>query len=182
MVEIILSLLALLFVLATVLPLIEHDQWWIRIFDFPRGQIAIGGVLVTLAYALFTDWAALRTLDYVVLALLTFSVAYQGYRMLPYTRVWPKQSQWADEVRPEQTLSLLIANVLMTNRDASRLISLIRDYDPDLVLTVETDDWWAEQLEIIEDDYPHTVKEPLPNTYGMLLYSRLALDDPEAEL
>src|SRR5690606_36589012 len=52
-------------------------------------------------------------------------------------------------------------------------------HDPDLILTVETDGWWAERLRMLDDAYPHTVKVPLDNTYGMLLHSRLELIEPE---
>ncbi len=50
---------------------------------------------------------------------------------------------------------------------------------PDLVLTLEPDGWWERELRVLEDDYPHTLKAPLDNRYGMLLHSRLELVEPE---
>ena len=44
--------LALFFILATLLPLIPLGHWWIRIFDFPRGQIAVSGVVILVIYAI----------------------------------------------------------------------------------------------------------------------------------
>lgn len=34
-------------------------------------------------------------------------------------------------------------------------------------------------MDVIEEDYPHQIKAPLENTYGMLLYSRLPLKNGE---
>jgi endonuclease/exonuclease/phosphatase (EEP) superfamily protein YafD len=57
----------------------------------------------------------------------------------------------------------------------------VRDADPDVILAVETDDWWRAQLADLERTHPHTVQRPQGNTYGMLLYSRLELIDPRVE-
>lgn len=50
---IVLVALALLVVIATALPLLRLDQWWIRILDFPRGQIAVVGLVVLALYLYF---------------------------------------------------------------------------------------------------------------------------------
>jgi endonuclease/exonuclease/phosphatase (EEP) superfamily protein YafD len=76
-------------------------------------------------------------------------------------------------------ISLMVANVLMYNRDASRLLGHIKNLEPDIVLAVETDDWWLSQLERIEAEFPFTCHAPLPNTYGMLVFSRLPLREPQ---
>jgi endonuclease/exonuclease/phosphatase (EEP) superfamily protein YafD len=67
----------------------------------------------------------------------------------------------------------------MYNRDASRLLGHIKNLEPDIVLAVETDDWWLSQLERIEAEFPFTCHAPLPNTYGMLVFSRLPLREPQ---
>ena len=40
-----------------------------------------------------------------------------------------------------------MANVLIDNRDASSLLSLVEEIDPDLLLLLETDAWWDRELE-----------------------------------
>ena len=67
----------------------------------------------------------------------------------------------------------------MYNRDASRCLGHIRHLRPDMVLAVETDDWWLSQLRGIAADYPYTCHAPLSNTYGMLVFSRLPLREPQ---
>ncbi|WP_310395088.1 endonuclease/exonuclease/phosphatase family protein [Hymenobacter sp.] len=164
---------------ATLLPLLRQTAWWIRVFDFPRLQI-VAGLLLSLAATLALPaprWAA-HTWFVVALGL---ALVYQASRIWPYTPLHRRQV--ADASRPaddnDNHLSIMVANVLMYNRDASRLLGHITHFRPDIVLAVETDDWWLSQLERIETEYPHTCHAPLPNTYGMLVFSRLPLREPQ---
>jgi endonuclease/exonuclease/phosphatase (EEP) superfamily protein YafD len=67
--------------------------------------------------------------------------------------------------------------VLYDNREVDALRNLIRDKDPDIILLSESTQWWLEQLDGLEDDYPYTLFQPQENHYGMLLYSRLELEE-----
>jgi len=50
--------------------------------------------------------------------------------------------------------------------------------NPDVVLLVETDAWWDGRLEPLNERYPHSVRHPQENGYGLHLHSRLELIDP----
>lgn len=171
--------LAVFFITATVLPFIRHEAWWIRIFDFPRAQIAIAGILITIVYVLV--WDTKNVLEDVVLGVLLLCVGYQIVKMYPYTAFASHQVSQAEEINDSTTLSVLIANVLMTNRESNAFLALVNQYDPDVVLTLETDDWWSEQLAPLDAEYSYVVKMPLPNTYGMILHSRKDLIDPQVK-
>ncbi len=171
--------LAAMLVVATLLPLWRHDAWWVRACDFPRAQIVVLGLILTLGYLALPGP---RTgLEKAVLALVGLSLAFQVYQIHPYTPAAREQVLRSTAPPPGASLSLLMANVLMDNRRADRLLDLVRRWSPDVVLTVETDDWWEERLRVLEDDYPFTVKKPLSNTYGMLLHSRTELIEPEVK-
>ena len=43
--------------------------------------------------------------------------------------------------------------------------------DPDLILLTEPDLLWTKSLIELDDRYPYSIKEPLANTYGMILLS-----------
>jgi endonuclease/exonuclease/phosphatase (EEP) superfamily protein YafD len=159
-------------VVATALPLLRADAWWIRWFDFPRLQILAAGMLLLGAAPFYAD-------HYLFLGLLGAAVAYQAYMMFPYTPLAPRQVQRSRRAAPESTVRLLFANVLMPNRNSARLRELIRDTDPDLVLAVEADEWWRGELHHLAEARPHAVEHPRDNTYGMLLYSRLELLEPK---
>jgi endonuclease/exonuclease/phosphatase (EEP) superfamily protein YafD len=176
-VETLLVVIGLSMVAATLLPLSRGDAWWIRIFDFPRIQI---GFLLAATLAAHLVWRGggglwSNLFDAALLACL----AYQCYSMFPYTRLARRQVEQSRLAEPEARVSLLFANVLMTNRESGRLRETIRRADPDIILAVEADEWWRGQLAGFEETHPHTVLRPQDNTYGMLLYSRLELLGPE---
>lgn len=177
-VKILLVAIGLAMIAATALPLIRKRAWWIRIFDFPRLQILAVMLVVTLAWLPFVDGSSFSLL---FLGALLVSLGYQGFMMFPYTIFARRQVQRSERATTESTMRLLFANVLMTNRNAARLKKIIREADPDLVLAVEADSWWREQLAFLRESHPHAVEHPRDNTYGMLLYSRLALVDPQVK-
>jgi endonuclease/exonuclease/phosphatase (EEP) superfamily protein YafD len=169
--------LGAIFVAATLLPFSRHEAWWIRACDFPRLQIATGlaGVLVLVLIA--GDPGA-RADQLLMLALLA-CLAYQLAVILPYTRLWRPEMLGSASSPAERRLSLLVVNVLMTNREADRLLALVREHAPDLILALEVDDWWCERFAAVADEYPCRIVHPLDNTYGMLFFARLELIDPE---
>ncbi|WP_246202851.1 endonuclease/exonuclease/phosphatase family protein [Fulvivirga lutimaris] len=99
--------------------------------------------------------------------------------ILPYTPLWPKEVQYCNKFDPEKSLSILSSNVLTPNRNTTALIKLVKKYQPDVLVTLESDQWWQDQLKELESDMPFTVKCPLDNLYGMHLYSKLPLHDQE---
>jgi endonuclease/exonuclease/phosphatase (EEP) superfamily protein YafD len=173
---ILLYLTGLVCVVVTLLPLSRHEAWWIRACDFPRLQIvaASGAVLAALiASGMTRDIAGLL----LALALLG-CMAWQLVAILPFTRLWRVEVPASRASSGDRTLSLLVVNVLMSNRQADELLALIRAHAPDLVLAVETDRWWCDQLERLQD-FAFKLAHPLDNTYGLLLLSKLELVEPQ---
>lgn len=169
-------LVGALLIAATVLPLWRHQGWWVRVFDFPRLQIAAGLLLVAGAHALIVDGGFGA---YAFRAALMLCLALQLWRMVPYTRLVSRQVQDGTRPTARNGIRLMFANVLQSNRDAHRLLELTRENDPDVILALETDAWWAQALSGLATTHPHKVLRPQDNTYGMVLYSRLELVDPQ---
>ena len=169
--------LGAIFVAATLLPFSRHEAWWIRACDFPRLQIATGlaGVLVLVLIAGDPGAPA----DQLLMLALLACLAYQLAVILPYTRLWRPELLASATSPAERRLSLLVVNVLMSNRKADRLLALVREHAPDLILALEVDDWWCERFAAVADEYPCRIVHPLDNTYGLLFYARLELVGPE---
>ncbi|MGH7964339.1 MAG: endonuclease/exonuclease/phosphatase family protein, partial [Candidatus Binatia bacterium] len=173
----VLIVLSLVFITATVLPFLRSDEWWIRMFDFPRTQTAIGGLLTITLFLPLWDRGSITVSG--ILALLVLCVLYQGYKMYPYTFLAAKQVLTSDRHNTDSSFSLLISNVLRDNRNVKRYLEIVQEADPDILVAAETDHWWTEQLSVLDEGYDYRVTYPLGNCYGMLLYSRLKLVDPD---
>jgi endonuclease/exonuclease/phosphatase (EEP) superfamily protein YafD len=173
--DLILTLLGTLMIVATLLPFARLDDWWIRIFDFPRLQIAVMSSLVGVVSMLVREDAGLA--ENLWLAALSACTLYQAYRMFPYTPLHAKQVQDSRRCDPDASLSVLCANVLMSNRNAPGLAGLIEENDPDLIFMAETDAWWQQAMQHLETTHPYHLQQPQDNTYGLLLFSRLELLD-----
>ncbi|HCI31722.1 MAG TPA: endonuclease, partial [Psychrobacter sp.] len=96
---------------------------------------------------------------------------------------WKKEVQKAKN-KPEgeaHQLKIMVSNVLTPNNETQKLVDLVKHRQPDILITLETDKKWEKALQQIESDYPYTVKVPLDNLYGMHLYSKLELIDPEVK-
>ncbi len=155
------------------------DNWWVRVVEFPRIQIMVLGVVAWAAMILFySDWQIGQWLLFLALSL---TLAYQLRMVLPYTQLWKKEVQNAtdDPKLAEHQIKIMVSNVLTPNEQKQDLVNLVNDKKPDILIALETDKKWERALEQIEPDYPYTVKVPLDNLYGMHLYSKLELIDPE---
>ncbi|NNH86897.1 endonuclease/exonuclease/phosphatase family protein [Acinetobacter terrae] len=161
--------------------LIPRDEWWIRGADFPRLQILVLGLI---AFVLLLVWDQPWDLwRQIILIALIAALAYQLKMVLPYTFIWKKQVKKVrkNQLNPEKQISLIVCNVLTTNDKYHLLIEQIQKHQPDLILTLESDQTWQNALSVIEKDYPYRVPVPLDNLYGMHLYSRLELKDTEVK-
>ena len=159
--------------------LIPRDEWWFRSADFPRLQILVlGWIAFVLLLVWDQPWDIWREVIFITLIA---ALAYQLKMVLPYTFIWKKQVKWVrqHQLNPDQQISLIISNVLTPNHQYHLLIAQIQQHQPDLVLTLESDQIWQNELSVIEQDYPYRVPVPLDNLYGMHLYSRLELKDSE---
>lgn len=170
-----LALLSLL-VLVTILPVFETDEWWVRIWDFPRLQI---GALLLLALAGLAIVGPRRgRLFWFATAAGLAALAWQASHVARYLPIWPAEVAGSEQCLPDRHLRLLNANVLLTNRDYAALLALIRETDPDIVLLLEPGADWDRALRPLRRAYPHRISQPLPNTYGIMLLSKLPLEAP----
>ena len=162
-------------IVVTILPFFRAKAWWVRVWDFPRFQLVVLGTLA-LAGVLVANRGALSPPSWLFVAALGAAVLFQATLVWRYSRLAPLEVE-RNESDTQPRLSVAVSNVLQTNRDADRLIRVLTEADADVMLFVETDDWWRARLDVLLRTHPHTVQRPLSNTYGMLLYSRLPLSD-----
>jgi len=170
--------LGVIVIAATLLSLLyDINIKWIKALDFPRLQSLVAALLLLAAFVgLNSRWSFWPVL---LITGLVAVIGLQAYFVLPYTSVVAKEVKSAntENTTEEARIKLLIANVYMKNRQAEGFLDIVNQADPDLVLVMETDQWWIDALQPVQADYSYRREYPADNTYGMALYSRYPLED-----
>ncbi|GAF60567.1 LOW QUALITY PROTEIN: hypothetical protein JCM18903_490 [Psychrobacter sp. JCM 18903] len=159
---------------------IPLDNWWVRGVEFPRIQIMVLGIIAWIGMLIF--WSEWQLGQWLLFTVLSITLAFQlgWYCLIPsYEKRSSKGKRQAR--RQAHQLKIMVSNVLTPNDDTQKLVDLVKQRQPDILITLESDDKWEKALHQIEADYPYTVKVPLDNLYGMHLYSKLELIDPEVK-
>lgn len=173
----VLNFIAFLLLLATLIPVSKQSFWWVRILDFPRLQIAFLSAVVALLLFLFPSNDSKA--DNFVQLLLLLATSYQIFWIYPYLSVAKTEVENIKKENSENTIRLLTANVLQTNENKQGLLNIVEKCDPDIIVTLESDKSWEIGLESLGKTYTHTISCPLDNLYGMHVYSKLKLVNPE---
>lgn len=167
------AVVAVALMAVTVLPFI-HTTWWvIRLMAFPRLLFGIGLMVVALALLPFVRRRPKAT-GALVLGVLA-ALATNAVVLWPYR---PHAGGAAATCPADRTLSVMIANVQLGNREAGPLLAALADQKPDLFLAMETDAWWDQALRPVGADMPHAVQKITGSYYGIHFFSRLPLVDP----
>jgi endonuclease/exonuclease/phosphatase (EEP) superfamily protein YafD len=161
----------------TLLPLSRYSHWIVRGMDFPRLQFAIFAVVVLIVNITCLDIQLIST--QVLIFVTAVCLIWQLCWILPYTFLYPTEVKTSTEFNVDKQLSIITSNVLTPNRNADALIKLVQKHKPDVLVTLESDQWWENKLKVLETDMPYSVKCPLDNLYGMHVFSRLPLDEEE---
>jgi endonuclease/exonuclease/phosphatase (EEP) superfamily protein YafD len=157
----------------SLVPLIRNDYWAFRVFEYPRLQKLLLNLVIVLIYSFYTF--PFKTFDFVVLAVLTINGAYLCYQIFPFTRFAKKMIFTADHNDSDNRVVIVSSNVFQDNRNTAGCLKMLQKNDPDIILLLETDQFWYEGTRQLKEKYPYQVLVPQENTYGMLLYSRLEL-------
>jgi endonuclease/exonuclease/phosphatase (EEP) superfamily protein YafD len=170
-----------LIVVVSFINLIPLDYWWIRIWDFPHLQLTVLAALGLVGWGWFGNHYFDNWLVLVPIGLLV-TLCYQSWLIYPFTGLAKKQVVRRIDGEPsdtDNTIRLLVSNVFMDNEESGKVLSLIDQYRPDVVLLLETNQRWQDELTPLEASYPHRLLHPLENTYGLLLYSKLPMTHHE---
>lgn len=167
-----------LLILITGGSLIENSSfWYVQILNFPRLGVLIALVVCLLLYV--PVHRKQRAASWFFLGGLVASTGLQAFILYPYT-VLAATTVASAEVTPanrQRAFGILIANVLITNRNADALLNVIHDKDPAFVVAMEVNAWWIDQLRVLNDTYPYRMTFPTENAYGMALYAKYPLTE-----
>lgn len=170
-----LGIVAILIAIGSLLSVFRNtDSRFLKILDFPRIQfflISLCSLILFIVLSKMWKWY-----DYLIVVGLLGSMVIQGRYLVNYTSLVPVKVPTAKSVSASDNhLSLLLSNVKMSNNNVRPLIGLIENKKPDLVLAMEVDEWWAENLKVIEKEYPYAHETINEEAYGMSLFSKYPL-------
>ncbi|WKN43287.1 endonuclease/exonuclease/phosphatase family protein [Tunicatimonas pelagia] len=175
-------LLSTLVIAASLLSLLyDVSIWWIKALDFPRLQFLITGGVCLVVFATISDrWSFWSV--FLLIGLIA-SIGLQSYFVYSYTPLVEESLKDAtpEEANSEAVISLLIANVYMYNRQAADFLEVATTASPDMILVMETNQWWIDQLQPLQKQYDYYQEYPASNTYGMALYSRYPWADMQVK-
>jgi len=117
-------------------------------------------------------------LSWALVTTLVASIVYQLFKVFPYSSLFPRTRSHA---KTDGHVSILAGNVLQTNTSYPAFLDETKRFDPDLVLTMESNKDWENGISEIEEKYPFTIKVPLENFYGMHLYSKKEVKNIEVK-
>jgi endonuclease/exonuclease/phosphatase (EEP) superfamily protein YafD len=170
----ILSYLCVLFVF---LPIVKSDFWIFRSLEYSRFQNFILAVIIVIIWGIY--YAYYGKIDYYAIVLNLISLIYLSIKIIPYTILSKKEVRNVLMRDSNTELKFINANVLQSNTQYERLKKQLSQYNPDIILLLETDKKWMKQMQYIKSNYPYFIEVPQDNTYGMLFYSKLKITDKE---
>ncbi|HLW34011.1 MAG TPA: endonuclease/exonuclease/phosphatase family protein [Aequorivita sp.] len=170
----VLYILIAFFTISPFFPAVGNAHWFFRTADFVRLQSLFVQFILLLFFLYYEREYAI--LSWILLVCLLASIVYQLFKVFPYSSMFPKRKSQA---KSDGQVSILAGNVLQTNSNYTEFKGEIQRFDPDLVLTMESNAAWEKSLSEIEHIYPFTIKVPLENMYGMHLYSKVKLENVE---
>ncbi|TWR25865.1 endonuclease/exonuclease/phosphatase family protein [Mucilaginibacter pallidiroseus] len=159
----------------TLLSVTKNQYWVFRVFDYPRLQKLVLSVVCAALIISFYNGDAL--VKWGMLVLLLANIIYLATQVLPFTPVGRKQVLRTFTDKPGDSICVMIANVYEDNTNSKGCLNEVHKHKPDVLLLLETNARWDKETSSLSSDYPHSVKVPLDNTYGMLFYSKLPLRD-----
>ena len=173
---IVLYIFCIFFAVSAFFPATGYPHWFFRTADFVRLQSIVIeiGLLGLLA---FLGWE-FSTFEWVVGSGLLFSIFYQLLKVYKYSSFYPRKKP---DFPSDGCVSILGGNVLQDNKEFNKFLAECKKYDPDIILTMESNKEWEKGLATLDETHPFSVKIPLENYYGMHLYSKKELQDVSSQ-
>lgn len=160
-----------------VLPLFRKSYWWLRVFDYPKLHLVVLAlVVVIMNYQIWRFNNSTATLFSLLILLISLLHVPAILKYTPLSRVNAKKTNNKSD---SHCFRIIQCNIRMENKEVGKVIALVKKYQPDILLLVEPDNWWAENLKDLDNIYVFRVKQPQENTYGMILYSKFPLEKTE---
>jgi len=153
-------------VIVSVVPLLGSSWWIFELFSHFRAQYLLTQLclLALLFHGRRWRWCSI---------LLPF-MAVNALALAPY---WPRP---VEQGPVEGHLTVMTANVNIANADYQSFLDLVTETPPDMLLVVEINAAWTAAISELADLYPHQVRVPRSDEFGIALLSRIPLGERQS--
>jgi endonuclease/exonuclease/phosphatase (EEP) superfamily protein YafD len=148
-------------IVAALLPLAARLAWIFDLFTHFRIQLIAALVVLIVIFAIRRA--------YRWCAALAVCVPINVIPLVPYLPL-------GDGRAGAPTLSFMAVNVQYDNSEDAGLLQSIAATAPDVVVVVELTTRWEERLASLAAKYPHQIRHPQPDAFGIALYSRYPVE------
>ncbi len=157
-----------LLIFSSLIPIIQNQHWFFRIFDFGKVQIFILQLIVVVAAFVFISRT---TMFWLCQTVLVCCMIYEIYLLYPYTPLYKTEKKLKTK-NSSESIKIISTNVYQFNKEYDRFLNFIKKENPDVVLTMESNKNWENALHVLKKEYPFFCEVGLENTYGIHLYSK----------
>ena len=183
---VILLLVVCLF-LGSLLSLSSYPHWFIRAWDFPRIQIVVIAVGLSVLHFVFSRiWENAPTwLSWTVYALTLILIVWHGFRIAVYSPLVQTQAKSVEPEQPdsagrkENQIRILVSNLELENDKYELWRKTVLAADPDVLVVLEPGERWVKEIEPLFEEYSEQIIYPQENWYGMMLLSRLPVEEQQ---
>ena len=160
-------------VVGTFIPLIREQTFWLRAWTYARLQML---VLIGLTALVLYLWKGVGAWpEQVLIILFAICAILCLYDIYPFTWFARKHIPSLKPGQAHKSISLMVANVLMDNRNYAAILDKVSVKKPDILFLVETNQSWADGICALETVYPYRYLLPLEDYNGMLFYSKFPI-------
>lgn len=140
------------------------------LFNHFRPQALVFGVLLG-AVAFFIN----RKAALLALAVMLLNGALIAKRLYETAGI-PSSATITEEGGAYGKISIISANVLTKNQKYEGLLSIVTTGNPDIIILVETDARWLENVAELREHYPYYTNVPRPDNFGMAVYAKMPFE------
>jgi endonuclease/exonuclease/phosphatase (EEP) superfamily protein YafD len=177
----ILRILAVFLLVITLLPLIPTGKWYVRWWDFPRLQIAFL-LLIPLAIGVGKILRSGFQVESTVWSItLLAALVWQTSHIIPLSPVWWTEVADSDKVSSGKPIKIMVSNLDYENGTPDRVSQQLAEEDADVLLLVEIDDAWNEQLSDLRSQYGFHHDVLRGEGLGMSIWSKLPMSHAETQ-
>lgn len=143
------------------------SRWWWPLELATHFRVQYICLLLPLVVVLFTQRRF--PLVFIPLSVLVLNAVY----VLPLYVSQPQPKKGKTLVRA------ISANVHTGNQSYELFINLIKQKNPDFFVVMEANRDWIDQLEVLREEYPHSLVRPRSDNFGIALFSKIPFESSE---